>query len=89
MDVSVTATSISGCPEAGILGGQNATITVTNAIATNNTQYGIAAFGGSVVDVSASRVKGSRWALFASCGDQARIEDGGGNKIDGQTSSCP
>src|SRR5260221_5389853 len=88
-DVTIAGTSILGCPEAGVLAGQSASIIVSNAIVTNNVQYGLAAFGGSVIDVTSSRVRGSRWALFASCGDQARIEDGGTNKIEGPTTLCP
>lgn len=87
-DVSIEGASILGCPEAGVLAGQGSSVSVSDAALAGNGHYGIAAFGGAVVELARTRVKGSRWAVFASCGDEARVEDGGGNRLDGPSSTC-
>lgn len=88
-EVQILSTTVSRCPEAGVLAGQGATVEVRRSRLIDNGQYGLAAFGGAVIDVSSTRAKGSRWATFATCGDGARIDDGGANRFEGQTTICP
>lgn len=88
-EVMVSKTRVHACGEAGVLAGQNATVTVRRSGFTNNVQYGLAAFGSATIEVSDSTASGSRWATFATCGDGSSIEDGGGNKFAGPVTTCP
>lgn len=86
--VRVETTVVSSCQEAGLIAGDASEVTVDNGTFENNTQFGIAAFGGSTVTVTRSAARGSPWATFASCGDGARVEDAGDNRFEGPTTEC-
>lgn len=87
--VQVSGGSVRGCAEAGYLAGAGSTLRVEGAVAADNREYGMAAFGGSTLAVASSTVSGSRWALFASCGDGARIQVGEGVVQSGPSVTCP
>jgi hypothetical protein len=88
-NVTVEKSRITGCKEAGILAGDKASVAVSDSALLENAMYGCAAFGGSTISVSATKIAGSKFATFASCGDGARIEDRTGNRFVGTVSSCP
>lgn len=88
-EVLVSKTKVHACGEAGVLAGQNATVSVRRSGFTNNVQYGLAAFGSATIEVADSTASGSRWATFATCGDGSSIEDAGGNKFAGPVTTCP
>ncbi|MBI4816529.1 MAG: right-handed parallel beta-helix repeat-containing protein [Deltaproteobacteria bacterium] len=86
---TISGARITGAAEAGILAGDGARVVVSDARIEANALYGIAAFGGSIIELSSSVVRGSPWAAFASCGDGSSIVDVGSNELVGQTSLCP
>jgi len=89
LDMNIDSVRVTSCPEGGILAGQGSRVTVHAARLSGNTQYGLAAFGASRLEVRNSTVKGSAWATFATCSDGARIVDLGSNDFAGPVTNCP
>ncbi len=87
--VRLTRGQVQGCPEAGLLAGDQSAVQVVETVLSDNQSYGLAAFGGAQVQLQDTRISGSKWAVFASCGDGARVEDLGGNQLKGPVSACP
>jgi hypothetical protein len=87
--VVIDGVRIEGCKEAGVLAGEKGTVVLSRSSLADNAMYGSAAFGGASVEVNSTRIKGSKFATFASCGDGARIEDKGNNNFEGSVSACP
>jgi nitrous oxidase accessory protein NosD len=87
--VRVDRVRVEKCKEAGVLAGEKANVAVFESTLSDNSMYGCAAFGGASVRVEKTRIKGSKFATFASCGDGARIEDEGSNRFEGAVSACP
>lgn len=80
---------ISGCIEAGLLAGDRSRLAVRNSRFLDNRQYGVAAFGGTEIQISGSSARGSKWAIFATCADGSGVIDEGGNQFVGPTTMCP
>lgn len=89
LDVRIEKTQVSGCAEAGVLAGEKSHLSVIDSRFEGNRLYGIAAFGGTEIEVRGSIAKKSRWATFATCADGARIIDQGGNGFVGPATTCP
>lgn len=87
--ITVQDLLVSGCTEAGVLAGADSTLDVRRVRAIDNPGFAFAAFGGSIVRLSGSTARGSQWATFATCADGARVEDEGGNQLEGATTDCP
>ncbi len=80
---------LSGCFNAGILIGEESEARVEASLASDNGKYGFAAFGGALLTLQGSQARGSKWASFASCGDNAHVVDEGANLLRGATCNCP
>jgi hypothetical protein len=89
LDVRIEDVEVSGCKEAGLLAGERSEVSVSKSQFNNNKLYGLAAFGGSEIEVTGTIAKRSKWSAFATCGDGARILDAGGNTLEGATTICP
>lgn len=89
LGVEIEDVELSRCPEAGVLAGAGAEVTVRRARLVDNRQYGVAAFGRSTLTIGDSSARGSKWAAFASCADGSVISDGGANTFTGPVSLCP
>ncbi len=87
--VVVDRTRVEGCKEAGVLAGDQASVRISSSNLIGNVTYGCAAFGGASIEASSTRIKGSKFATFASCGDGARVDDKGNNRLEGSVSACP
>lgn len=87
-DVTLENVEVSRSAEAGLLLGSSAYARVSSSRFIENRSYGLGAFGGSTIEVSATEAKGSKWAAFATCGDGSTIVDLGDNVFEGTTILC-
>ncbi len=87
--LTIKRSRVESCHEAGILAGQKSHVTVEDTKLKKNGRYGLAAFGGASIHAQRSVISGSQWAVFAACGDNARIEDAGSNRWKGKVAPCP
>lgn len=85
----VEGLTVTGCPEAGVLTGEEAEVEVVGVRAIDNAGFGYGAFGGSTIRLRSSVARGSAWATFSTCGDGAQVIDAGGNQLSGPTTECP
>lgn len=79
---------VDGCSEAGVVG-NGAEGAIENSALLDNLQFGVGAFGGAVLTVRGSTIAGSPFATFATCGDGARVDLLGQNRIEGSVTECP
>lgn len=88
-DVSLRRVEVSRSPGSGVLAALGSKISISASRVLASRQYGVAAFGGSEVELAGSTVRGGKWATFASCADGSFVQDLGGNSFEGPVTTCP